>query len=80
MKVYELINQLKGTSATLEQIKKWSYMNRIEPCALEDGLDLDCEYPQVLADAALKSCAEKTDCYVCLNTFFDTEIEEQSDE
>lgn len=71
MQVYEKLNHLKGTVATLEQIKSWSYMNRIIPCELAEGLGLDCEYPQELADVAEKVCVRVgMDCDLCLEQFF----------
>jgi len=77
MKVYELINQLKGTSATLQEIKDWSYMNRILPCELKEGLELDCEYPKILSKAAVKICLKTKNCYTdCLNTFFEMELDD----
>ncbi|HZK84870.1 MAG TPA: hypothetical protein VFC58_09370 [Desulfosporosinus sp.] len=79
MKVFELINQLKGTTATLEQIKEWSYMNRISPCVLKDGLELDCEYPESLVKACEKVCSQVgLSCYPdCWNTFFEMEITDE---
>ena len=77
MKVFELINELKGTDATLEQIKEWSYMNRIPPCGLEEGLELDCKLPKVLHELRSEVCSETGKCYPdCLNKFFDMEIPE----
>lgn len=78
MKVYELMNQLKGTDATVDQIKSWSYMNRVSPCILDEGLDLDegVEYPEVLRKTQEKICNEcGHDCYKCLDTFFIAEVE-----
>ena len=76
MQVYEKLNQLKDTAATLEQIKAWSYMNRITPCELEQGLELDCEYPQALVEAQERVCARVgMDCMECLEQFFVEEME-----
>ena len=75
MKVFELINQLKGTTATLEKIKEWSYVNRIPPCGLEEGLELDCEFPNSLNILRNNLCAVTDSCYPdCLNTFFGLEV------
>ena len=80
MKVYQLLNQLKGTNATLEQIKSWSYMNRITPCILEDGMELDCEYPEALNRLQGELCSKITNCYPdCLDTFFELEVEQEGD-
>lgn len=80
MKIYEKINELKGTDATCEIIKNWMYMNRITPCALQDGLELDCEYPNQMDDLAMKLCNDtEMDCYECLNRFLDSEFHEEKE-
>ena len=40
MKVYEKLNKLKGTKATMEQIYNWAYNNRILPCEIGEELEL----------------------------------------
>ena len=76
MKVYELLNKLKGTNSNLEQIKQWSYMNRIPPCNLEDGLELDCEFPESLNRLIDEVCAKSKHCQAeCLETFFEMEVD-----
>lgn len=80
MQVYEKLNQLKGTTATLDEIKSWSYMNRIPPCELAQGLELDGEYPQELADIAGKVCVRVgMDCNLCLDQFFVEEFSIKED-
>jgi len=48
MKVFEKINQLKGTTSTLEQIANWFYMNRIYPydVVYNDALELGKDFPK----------------------------------
>ncbi len=77
MKVWQALNLLKGTNATLEQIKQWSYMNRILPCELEEGLELDYPMPIELTRLQQEICARVGlgRCYPeCLNLYFDSEI------
>ena len=57
MQVFEKINALKGTSATIEQMVSWSYNNKICPLQFEDGLELDCKYPKELDIIAHECCS-----------------------
>ena len=76
MQVWEKINELKGANATLKTIKDWSYMNRIPPCELEEGLELDCAYPEQLNEIQKNLCGKISKCYPeCLDTFFEQEVE-----
>jgi hypothetical protein len=75
VKVFEYINQLKGTNASIDTIKDWSYNNRIPPCSLQEGLELEAEYPKVLTDKTNEICKQvEMDCYKCLDVFFESEI------
>lgn len=77
MKVYEYINKLKGTNSTPDDMKAWAYNNRILICCLEDLLELNVKYPKTLKVKAKRLCKEvKGDCRICLDTFFDCDIEE----
>lgn len=74
MKVFEKINELKGTNATEKQIADWAYMNRICPIDFEDGLELDCEYPKELSEIAHK-CCHNEDCSIgCTEQFLQSDI------
>jgi hypothetical protein len=72
------MNELKGTNATLEQIKNWSYMNRIPPCGLEEGMELeDGQFPEILHKVRESVCEKiQADCYKCLDVFFEEEIKQ----
>jgi hypothetical protein len=72
MKVYEKINQLKETNASIEQISSWAYMNRICPLNFGEGLELDCEYPKELQAIAEKCCSEYTCSDGCLDGFLNS--------
>lgn len=74
MKVYEKINQLKNTNATLEKIAEWGYMNKICPVDFREGLELEYEYPQELEDIAFKCCS-KFECNGCMESFLNSDIE-----
>lgn len=82
MKAYEVINKLKGTTVTLDEIKKWSYMNRVYPCALDGGLELNCEYPNALYRLVDRVCCKDVegDCDKCLDIYFDSEVEFEESE
>ena len=54
MKVWEKINELKGTDSTKEQIFNWAYMNRIAPEEFGRGLEV-IEYPGKLQIIALET-------------------------
>lgn len=76
MKVYEYLNQLKNTDVTLKVIKDWSHMNRILPCELEDHLELETPYPEVLRETQKRVCSEvNMNCYPdCWNKFFEADV------
>lgn len=77
MKVFEKINQLKETDATMDVISDWAYGNKICPVMFEDGLEIDCDYPEQLYTIA-KSCCATNDCGVeCLEVFLESEYREE---
>ena len=78
MKVWEKINQIKGTDEPRQIIRDWAYMNRICPIAMEDGLELEPgEYPKELENIAWKCCENYTPCTIeCLDEYLDSEIKE----
>lgn len=57
MKVYEKINELKGTNATAEQMLNWAEVNRIPLCCFEDELELD---ESIVFDDRLKQAIESS--------------------
>ena len=77
MKVYEYINQLKGTNATLEQIKTWSYMNRVCPIDFrepENGLELENGIPEKFDYFIRLWCNKTANCQECYDRFFELEM------
>lgn len=62
MKVYEMMNKLKNTNKTVNQIKHWMYSNKIQPYSLltndkddligeaMNELELDIDLPLGLVD------------------------------
>ena len=80
MKVYEKINQLKGTNADLDLIVDWGYHNRICPITMDAGLELDeNEYPTQLHIHAQKMCQSHIaeNCGIdCMTDFLNEEYDE----
>ena len=79
MKVWEYMNKLKGTNATLEQIKTWSYMNKEAPCDFREpmnGLEIDGGIPESFERFIGQWCALINDCDRCYKEFFELEIPE----
>lgn len=76
VKVWEKINQLKGTDESYNGIRDWAYMNRICPIIMEDGLELDeGEYPKQLEDIAKKCCEDFSKCSIeCLDCYLNSEV------
>jgi hypothetical protein len=74
MKAWELINSLKGTTASKEQIANWSLMNKVCPVEFETELDLDCEYPAQLRAAARKACDRNKCDDECLEMFLGADV------
>lgn len=76
MKVYEHINQLKGTNVSLKQMADWGYMNKVCPITFMEGLELGASYPAKFCVIASAICAShESDCeYSCLTEFLSTEI------
>ena len=76
MKVWEYLNKLKGTCATLEQIKSWSYMNKVAPCDFrepENGLELENGLDESF-DGFIDQWCKKVDCEQCYREFFELEL------
>lgn len=78
MKVYERINHLKGTDATVEQMANWGLENKVCPVDMDEGLEIeDCDaYPKQLRDIATAVCAAHgcDGCdLTCLTEFLDAE-------
>lgn len=83
MKVWEKCNEVKGTSATLEQIAAWAYMNRICPLMFDVGLEIDVPldedgYPveNCFSATAHKVCHGNSCGMDCLKEFLNSELEE----
>jgi hypothetical protein len=77
MKVYEKINQLKGTNATMREIADWSYMNKICPVSInKDELELDIEYPKKLKEMASGICVSRKCDISCVEEFLQMEYTE----
>ena len=75
MKVYELMNQLKGTEATKEQIASWQYMNRICPVQLTaEELEIEKKFPEALSEIAEKLCSMNECGHECLDKFLESEV------
>lgn len=75
MKVWERINQLKGTSAAKETIASWAYLNRVCPRDFSLELELDCEYPKELDEISRKICDDFGCGFGCLIEFLESEVE-----
>lgn len=77
MKVWEKINELKGSSETRDKILGWAYMHRVTPCIFEEGLELDVPYPKEFDMIMDRVCSEVMSsdrtCEDCLLEFLDTE-------
>ena len=54
MKVWELINEIKGTNASQDEILNWMVMNKI--CPLDVGEQLEEGYQTELENMAYKQC------------------------
>jgi hypothetical protein len=77
MKVYEKINQLKGTEASAEEIASWAYNNRICPLDFDDGLEeINEEYPEQLTFMAGECCSIHSCGTECLDDFLNAEYKE----
>ena len=78
MQVWEYINKLKGTNATLDQIKSWSYMNRESPCHFPNplnALELKDGIPPKFDYFIKKWCNSiKGDCDKCFAEFFELKM------
>ncbi len=83
MKVYEMLNKLKGTNKTIDQLNHWMYSNKIQPFSLltKDSddpigealneLELDEDLPQCLVDVIKeKPSIDETE----INAFLETEL------
>lgn len=66
MKVYELLNKLKGTNSTLEQISNWFYMNRIYPYDIIKNNALKLDVKIILPNKLIK-ILKKYDSKVFMN-------------
>ena len=74
MTIWEKCNELKGTTATREQIADWAYMNRVCPLDFDIGLELDVPYPPEMTDAAHRLCHQNSCGMDCLRNFLNTQI------
>ncbi len=74
MKIYERINEIKGTSATVDEIHNWMVMNKICPLDVAEELETG-EQPELQAIAD-KRCADNGDgsCYACYRKFLEMEV------
>lgn len=77
MKVWEKINELKGTTASKDQIASWAYTNKICPRDFSEELELDCEYPKELEAISCKLCDKNSCGYECLDEFLESEVNEE---
>lgn len=75
MKVWEKINDLKGTNAEKETIANWAYGNKICPREFGEELELDCEYPYELEAISSRLCNKNSCGYDCLIEFLESEVE-----
>lgn len=75
MKVWEKINDLKGTNADKETIASWAYNNKICPREFGEELELDCDYPQELESISCRLCNKNSCGYDCLTEFLESEVE-----
>lgn len=74
MKVWEKCNELKGATATREQIADWAYMNRVCPVDFDIGLELDeGQFPAAITEMAHAVCTENSCGMDCLYQFLDME-------
>lgn len=76
MKVWEKINELKGTNADKKTIANWAYNNKICPREFGEELELDCEYPKEIEDISRRLCDKNSCGYDCLNEFLESELSE----
>lgn len=86
MKVWEKCNEVKGTNATINEIARWAYANRICPLdfdvALEIDLPLDDEgFPKWngFLNAAEEMCLVFTCGMGCLMAFLQCDYMEVQD-
>lgn len=60
MKVIDKINELKGTDATIDDIVKWAYMNRVTLDELEEELELgEGKFPIEFNEMIDRVCLEE---------------------
>lgn len=77
MKVYEKINELKGTNAKKETILKWMVSNKICPLDVLAGIE---HYDPFFLSFARIHCDELDDCPSnCYETFLDKEYKVKLD-
>jgi len=77
MKAWQMINKLKVTESTKEQLEKWMHDNKLCPAELGNELELleGC-YPACLYKNAKAMCDKAgIDCDTCHGPFLDSEIE-----
>lgn len=83
MKVWEKCNEVKGTTATIEEIASWAYENRICPLSFDVGLEIDvpCDddgYPTQDGNGfvvtALKHCKGQPCGHDCLMAYLNREF------
>lgn len=73
MKIWERINEVKGTSETVGNIRNWMVDNKVCPLMISDGLEED-EQPD-LQEAAEKHCMEYNDCGPgCYGAYLEREL------
>lgn len=86
MKVWRKCNEVKGTTATIEEIANWAYENRICPLSFDVGLEIDVPmgddgYPiddgNGFIRTAHKICEKNGKCgFDCLMEYLNAEFEE----
>lgn len=80
MKVWELINEIKGTDADLPTILNWMMMNRI--CPLDVVLELEEGDHHQLHALAHKHCAprKRSECdSKCYEAFLTMDVKEENE-
>ncbi len=76
MKVWERINEIKGTTEPKDGILNWMIMNRVCPLMISDGLEEDEQLD--LQDTAERLCQTRMrgECYAdCYRVFLEMEVD-----
>jgi len=80
MKVYEKLNEIKGTDCTAETIADWFYDNRICPCTLDSFVpEVETKFKgwHKLADSVCREREVNCDLECCTN-FVNKEMQNEN--